>query len=183
MTIEIKESHGKQYKVSPEGTFFHIDTPDAVITALETVREVGERVRIFIGYTAPYVARTAQEDRLARIGEAWPEENDVSGYIGRTTGPVKSPILIHNRRSTGGGIISTDCILAIRQAAGGYVPPGAWLYRDAAFSTGKWELGEYRNMVIHHQAVLHNGQEHARFDTVTKAKRYIDFMQGNRGSK
>lgn len=58
-----------------------------------------ERIRIFYG------------DK--NTGRDWLEEYDNMGYIGRTTGNNKVPILIKTRNSSGGGAISTDSIVKI----------------------------------------------------------------------
>ena len=49
-------------------------------------------------------------------GKSWNERSDVSGYIGRSTGPVHIFILCSNKRSVGGGAILTGCVLSIRHA-------------------------------------------------------------------
>jgi hypothetical protein len=49
-------------------------------------------------------------------GESWSEIYDISGRIGRSMGPVKVPLLIARRGSTGGGAISVKSILSIRFA-------------------------------------------------------------------
>jgi len=57
-------------------------------------------------------------------GISWGEVYDITGRIGRTTGPHKVPILVHNQRSMGGAAILTDCILSIRHSNkknGGYL--------------------------------------------------------------
>jgi len=48
-------------------------------------------------------------------GKAWDENPRLnSGYVGCTTGPLREFILLHNKRSNGGGAILTDCILQIK---------------------------------------------------------------------
>lgn len=95
---------GKQYKVTENGTAYNLATPDKVIQVLEQVRANKTRVTFDFGNT---------ETKLP-----WNESYDVSGYIGRTMGPIHSPILLFNRRSFGGGIILTDCILTIKESRG-----------------------------------------------------------------
>lgn len=41
------------------------------------------------------------------------------GYIGNITGEVRTPILVHNRRSLGGYILDTENVLEVREARGG----------------------------------------------------------------
>lgn len=52
--------------------------------------------------------------------ESWNEIYDVSGYVGYTSGAYgfKYPILVHNARSLGGGLIITHKILSIRLSKG-----------------------------------------------------------------
>lgn len=89
------------------GTSFHDETPDDVIRVLESARQ--GRVRLHISYG----------DRTT--GRDWLEEVETHGYVGRSTGPVKVPLLVAIRRSTGGGAILDRCIVRISTAAGGRV--------------------------------------------------------------
>jgi hypothetical protein len=82
-----------KYKVV-NGTFYDPETPDEVCQVLEQARE--RRKRLAIAYQA----------------ESAPE----FGYVGRSTGPVKAPLLIHNSRSMGGGVICTRIIVEIRDS-------------------------------------------------------------------
>jgi hypothetical protein len=83
-----------KYKVV-NGTFYDLETPDEVCQVLERARE--QRRRLAIAYKA----------------ESQPEY----GRVGRSMGPVKAPLLIHNTRSFGGGVISTKLIVEIRDSA------------------------------------------------------------------
>jgi hypothetical protein len=80
------------YKVV-DGTYYYEQTPDAVVQILESSRQ--SRSRLAISYD----------------GETRP----ACGYVGRTTGNVKAPILLYNARSMGGMIILTDMITQIRE--------------------------------------------------------------------
>lgn len=101
--IETITAHGRIYKVC-NGTFYYLDTPDRLIEIIENIREKKTRIRIEYGDV--------------NTGRSWGEVHDISGTIARTMGPVKCPILLYNSRSTGGGIILTDCILEIRKSKG-----------------------------------------------------------------
>lgn len=83
-----------KYKVV-NGTFYDLETPDEVCEVLERARE--QRRRLAIAYEA----------------ESAPEY----GRVGRSMGPVKAPLLIHNARSMGGGVICTRIIVEIRDSA------------------------------------------------------------------
>lgn len=104
--MELQESHGKQYKVC-NGTYYHAETSDEMVALLEQIRRYGTRVRFHWGN--------------AQTGEDWGDIYDVAGTIGRSTGEVKIPLLIHNRRSLGGGGILTNCIVKIVTTRGGHV--------------------------------------------------------------
>ena len=93
----------KKYK-EVNGTSYHIETPDRVIDVLERVKANGTRIVIDYGDV--------------KTGASWGEVHDVTGTIGRSTGFVKIPILLHNSRSTGGLGILDHCILGIRESAG-----------------------------------------------------------------
>ena len=83
------------------GTTFHVETPIEVCNILNdaiTSRH-SKRIRIFLG------------DK--ETGKDWNEFHDTIGYVGRSTGSSKIPLMIHNTRSTGGGAILDDCIVKI----------------------------------------------------------------------
>ena len=83
------------------GTTFHDETPIAVCNILNDAisSRRSKRIRIFFG------------DR--ETGKDWNEFYDTIGYVGRSTGLIKIPLMIHNTRSTGGGAILDHCIVKI----------------------------------------------------------------------
>jgi len=89
----------KVYKVSESGTYYSNETPDEVIRVLESIRGTSQRVKIYLG------------DR--ETGRDWMEEDGKVGKIGRSTGPIKIPLLIKTVNSQGGGAILEDCIVKI----------------------------------------------------------------------
>lgn len=93
----------KEYKVV-NGTSYSVDTCDRVIEVLERCK--ANRTRIVLDYG----------DVKTKV--SWNEEFDIMGYIGRSNGSIKVPLLIHNSRSLGGGCILTDCILSIKESKG-----------------------------------------------------------------
>lgn len=102
--IPIKyESSGNEYKVC-NGTHYHIDTPSAVIWALEDARKHDTRLTLDYGDI--------------KTGKSWGEQYDMHGKIGRSTGEEKIPLLIHNSRSMGGGSILSHCIVSIKTSKG-----------------------------------------------------------------
>ncbi len=53
-----------------------------------------------------------------KTGRDYGDVYDVSGTVGRSTGTQKIPLLIHNRRSMGGGAILDNCIVKITESSG-----------------------------------------------------------------
>lgn len=163
MSITLETHLDKTYKVI-SGTYYDADAPDAVIMALESARRSGRRVRLFIGDPA--------------TGKAWQEEYDVCGRVSRTMGPVKAPLLINNARSLGGGIIGAANVVAIIDA------PGHFLYKHPSFYSGTFkavasDLPEYKSAAVD----VETGGIVARFKHETGARRWVDFMHGQRMSK
>lgn len=93
----------KQYK-EVNGTFYDINTPQNIVNILEKAREQKFRIILDYGDTA--------------TGQSWGEIHDITGYIGRSTGKIKIPILVHNSRSFGGGGILDNCIVKISLSKG-----------------------------------------------------------------
>jgi len=94
----------QQYHVV-NGTYYHASTRPEVVRVLESVRLSGRRIRISLGDLA--------------TGRDWHEEHGVEGYVGRSVGPVKVPLLIHNRRSLGGPAMLDRCIIRIKRTGQG----------------------------------------------------------------
>jgi hypothetical protein len=135
-TISIQSYGGVEYKVHQTGTWYHKDTPDAVIHVLEVARQLGYTVRVFYGDPA--------------TGRDWMEQYDVTGRIGRSTGPVRVPLLLHNSRSRGGGAILTNCILRV-------------LWKDSRGYRHEWRVENYQKpdlyMRLRHESdELHDGR-------------------------
>ena len=89
------------YKIIQE-TAYHIDTPDRVVMLLERSRQERIRLRLYYG------------DK--ETGRDWCEVYDTVGYVGRSTGRIKIPLLIKTSRSSGGGAILDNCIVKIEYA-------------------------------------------------------------------
>lgn len=104
-TVDYGNGRKVAYKIV-EGTAYHLETPDPVVSVLSDYQEgrnqTDARLEIALGDTV--------------TGRSWgyPE----SGYIGRSTGSVKIPLLIPNSRSTGGFAILDHCIVRICTARG-----------------------------------------------------------------
>lgn len=142
------------------GTSYHAETPAAVIEVLERARQ--SRTRIHVSYGD------------AATGKDWLEEFDIAGYVGRSIGPVKVPLLVANRRSMGGGAILDHCIVRIRASAGGRI-----LYQHPAYHFGNLAicpkaepvtLPDGRTLNID---VVRDGELHAAFENMDKARRWV----------
>lgn len=95
-----------------DGYYFHNSTPVSVCDVI--VRFRSYRLKIWYGDT--------------ETGRAW---GDVStGSIGRSTGERKIPLLIANRRSSGGEAILDDAIVRIDYANKKH---GGTIYKHPAF--------------------------------------------------
>ncbi len=94
------------YKVVNK-TSYHVGTSDQVIEVLEQCRLNLTRILLDYGDT--------------ETGQSWGEMYDIRGYVGRSTGSIKIPLLVYNSRSIGGGSISTHCIIKISESKGGKV--------------------------------------------------------------
>lgn len=142
------------------GTAYDPRTTINVIRVLEKARLNRTRLHISLGDAA--------------TGRDWLEEFDSFGFIGRSMGPTKVPLILPLRRSIGGGAILDHCIVRIRHSAGGRV-----LYQHPNYHHGKIELRQKaqplaledgRSLLVD---VLRDGQVQAAFETVAKAMRYV----------
>lgn len=103
------------------GTSYDTRTPDEVIRVLENARLSRTRLHISLGDST--------------TGKDWLEEFETHGYVGRSMGPIKVPLLVPNRKSLGGGAILDHCIVRIRQSAGGQV-----LWQHSQYHIGTMEI-------------------------------------------
>ena len=150
-----------------DATAYHKDTPMEVRRILENAlrsrnfRTKSIRLRLWYGDTT--------------TGRDWHEENDVSGYIGKSGGDIQVPLLIHNSRSIGGGAILDHCIVKIQEGHN-------VLYQHPKYYAGEFSI--VSNRLIDYPFEAHiDGLCHARFRTEEKAQRWVDFMTGKRLSK
>lgn len=154
----------KKYKIV-NGTSYDERTPDDVIAVLENARQNRTRLHVSLGET--------DNDR-GQVGRDWLEEFETHGYVGRSMGPIKVPLLIANRRSTGGGAILDHCVVRIRESAGGRV-----LYRNPAYHHGDLEIRRKAEPVTLPDGrvltvdVLRDGELHAAFENMDKARRWV----------
>ena len=97
MKIEIKSSHGKDYKVTETGTFYSTSTPNELIEVLERISKGRMRCKFYYGDI--------------ETGRDYAEESDKIGTIGRSTGEIKIPLFIATPRSRGGGQLFENIVM------------------------------------------------------------------------
>lgn len=149
----------KTYKLI-NGTSFDERTPDEVIRVLESARQTRTRLHISLG----------DQDS----GKDWLEEFESHGYVRRSMGPMKVPLLVSNRRSLGGGAILDHCIVRIRESAGGRV-----LWQHTGYHHGTLEIRQKAEPVTLQDGrtltvdVLSDGELHASFENMVKARSWV----------
>jgi len=139
------------------GMFFDEETPDKVMSVICDNLGRENRLRFWWGNI--------------ETGKSWNEENDTCGYIGRSTGTRKIPLLIHNINSTGGGSILTDCVIKIVETRTKRV-----LYQHPGFNQPVFVV-DFVN------EVFAEGQIYGRCKNENQAQRLADFMNGKRMTK
>lgn len=149
------------------GIFYHVETPEGVVQALEEARSRRRRVRISYG------------DRES--GRSWLDEYGIDGYIGNSTGPLKVPLLIYNRRTRGGPALLDHCIVKVKWTR------GRVLYRHPGYHTGVFTVrligpceqcaGENLCAKGFTHVVAVDGESRAHFRSARAAERYVDRMR------
>ena len=132
------------------GTSYHLKTSQSVIDVLERVRYRGERIRVYHGDI--------------ETGKCWNEEHDIFGYIGRSTGTNKIPLLIANKRSNGGGGLLDHCIIKIKESKGNRV-----LYQAANFQPSTFEIKESAEIGFTHSLFI-DGALYSNHKTLKSAE-------------
>lgn len=150
-TVTWSHPHGSvRYRRHASGTFYHAQTEPEVVALLERARVDGRSVRIFYGD--------------ARTGRDWLEESDVQGTLGRSTGPLKVPLLIAHG-SAGGSALLDHCIVRLRIE-------GREAWRHRSYFQGEMELVDTR-LATHPFGVDVDGQWQAQFKTDAARSRYL----------
>ena len=138
-----------------EGTFFDIKTPEKVCQILNRcIKNRKTRIRVFYG------------DK--ETGRDWMEEYNTMGYIGRSTGRIKTPLLLITSRSLGGGALRDSCIVKITENK-------RVLYQHPLYNTPV--------VKVEKDKVLFDGKIHANCGTEEHAKTWAKFITGERNSK
>jgi hypothetical protein len=97
----LSNGHTMVYKKTEDGTHYSAEYPDKLIDNLQQYRENGTRLRF--------------ESGDMKTGQSWGDRE--SGRIGRSTGTIKIPLVVHNERSMGGGALGS--IVKVTEAKGG----------------------------------------------------------------
>jgi len=149
-TITEKLSNGNEitYKIVND-TAYSIETDDKIVSILEGARLSRIRLKLYYGD--------------AKTGEDWGEEHDTIGYIGRSTGRIKIPILVYNNRSSGGGALLDHCIVKIKKATGGMV-----LYQNPNYKQPTVEVREGNDNDYKYETWV-NGQLYGKHPTLKSA--------------
>ncbi len=151
-------------------TYFPEGTPEDLKKVIEEARLSHERVRLVYASREP-----------ATLGRVLLEEYDVLGYIGRSTGREKIPLLLPRRSSSGGGAILLQLLGAVMRT------------RDSAFLWKRPEGLKLPELRVEFNAQTKMAEVFdcapsdapsnssqgilvARFPTMDKAKRWVDFM-------
>lgn len=93
------------YKIVNDTTY-HKETPDKVVEIIEEARLSVRTIRLRFCFGDP------------ETGRDWKEIYDTTGYIGRSTGSIKIPLLIKKTTSSGGGGLLDHCIVKIEKRVG-----------------------------------------------------------------
>ena len=117
-------------------------------------------------------------------GRSWNEEYDTMGIIGRTTGKIKTPILINNSRSYGGLPVSIGSVIRIDDIKGKKT-----LWKVSNFHVEDMKVYEifdnenYKYQVSKLAEDSRQWEAQANFKTEKQAYNWIDFMNGKRYRK
>ncbi|MBC8386314.1 MAG: hypothetical protein H8E09_00565 [Gammaproteobacteria bacterium] len=140
------------------GTFFNANTPENICRILEKLRKNGQQIRLFYGDTI--------------TGKDWLDECDLQGFIGRSRGPLKIPLLIKPGESSGFGLLD-HCIVRIIQVSNGKVLYSHHNYHHSHFEIVKlYDQGEY---VVE---ITVDGDTHARFKNIDESYHWLAYMTG-----
>lgn len=146
-----KDSQGKKYKMTTEGTCYSFETPDNLIFILERARINGTRLKVYLGDN--------------KTGRDWGEESDKYCKIGRSTGSIKIPLSISNSRSHGGGGLLDDAVVKLIDTKTKIVLYQHPKYKPLTIDIVASDLPEYSfNTIV-------NGKLYGRHKTESSAKR------------
>ncbi len=148
----------------PSGVYYHDTTPPEVIKHLEKAMASYSKVRFFYG------------DR--ETGKNWMDEYDVCGRVASSMGPRKIPLIITSECKSGGPGILADCIVCL-------IVDGREVYRHPKFKFPEIRIAYEGSYPESPWAAYMDGEKdpHARFKSELAAKRWSQFMRGERMGK
>lgn len=141
----------------------HPEIDDKLKLQLEFLYRAHIRVRIYYGDTVS--------------GRDWNEEWMNFGYICRSTGTEKIPILVCNSRSIGGPAVLTNCIVKLAYASGGQV---VWAHPKYFCNPHMIQPSAEPGYA---EEVIRDNEVVARFSKPGQAAMWVDFMEGRRNNK
>lgn len=151
VTIDHNNGHSTTYKILDSGTAYDVKTPDKVVNVLEAALKSRQRLKIYYGDT--------------ETGRDWNEEHGTTGKIGRSTGSIKIPLLIHNSRSYGGPALLDHCIVKIKDLKTKVVLYQHEKYQAPKIEIAPADLPEYSNIL------KINGETYSRHKSLLSAQR------------
>lgn len=154
-------------KLEDHRTWFDARTPAKVQRALEDARRSRDILRVFTGDES--------------TGRDWLEEYDTIGRIGRSSGTMKTPLLIADGDCSGPALL-THCIVRIVN-----LTQGKELYRHQQYHTPKMELlpaASYDLSEGYTHCVKVESKEgamdtHANFKSQSLAAHWLAFINGD----
>jgi hypothetical protein len=147
-----------------KGMSFSEETPIQVMEILQAANEYNWRIRVWYGDT--------------KTGRSWNEENDIIGNVGKSNGLHKIPLLIKNKRSSGGDGILDDCIIKIVDIRTNEV-----LYQNVNFNQSLFKAEEKSDVLGYSAKVRCDSMVYANCKSIEQAERLAAFMNGKRHSK
>jgi len=142
------------------GTHYHDETSDKLIEELEGARINNSRVKFIYG----------------KYGRRWWDTCSTYGFIGRSTGVKKIPIICPTRKSVGGDAILDNCVV---QLFVGHVQ----VYIDESMkdALNNYEYSiDYSDKFKKFYLNINDGEFISRHSTLTSARRLKDFLIGER---
>ncbi len=146
--------------VKDKSTWFDSTVPYPVRKEIDSAIASGRRIRLFLGDP--------------QTGRDWAEEYDVMGRVSRSMGPLRTPILLENSSSIGGGTILCANVLKIVDTHSRAVR-----YQHAKYTPPKFRLEDgAQGTLVYREDVCGKPDLMARFDAHAGAQAYVDFMLG-----
>lgn len=108
---------GKEYKVC-NGTFYSAEALDGAVLALEYARVNKIRIRIFYAYKTTEEKERGVKDSEFDVLEVWNDEYNCIGYLGRSNGNIKIPILLSSSSSRYGSPILDSRTVLVKTTVG-----------------------------------------------------------------